>query len=467
VRSERVTRSDAEVRSRGADATTRRATLTHVLAGHAPSRPGFMIWLTGLGTCTIGAGSHGRLRIEGTAQSRRGRLEIDDPWVSAEHVRVRASFGGFLLEDSGAKNGVRVGGVRVRRHRLCDGDVLELGRTYVLYREQETRPEDGDEPGVVEATGFGAVSTLTWRWAMELKSLSRIAPTDLTVLLCGETGVGKDVLARAIHDESRRVGSMVPINCGALPEQLAEGLLFGHRRGAFSGAIADETGLLRSARQGTAFLDEIGDLPLATQPVLLRVLQDRAVMALGETRGDVIDVRFIGATNQDLDTLVERGRFRADLLARLATHRVAVPPLRERIADVGLLLGAILRAANVETTTFSASVCRSLLAHTWPGNVRELAATVNRALALAGDAPISSVHLPAYLTTAQPEPVPPAPVQAPDGLDATERAQFEALRDQLVAHRGNVSAVARSLGKDRKQIHRWLRRFGLRAETFS
>jgi transcriptional regulator with GAF, ATPase, and Fis domain len=260
---------------------------------------------------------------------------------------------------------------------------------------------------------------------------------------------------------------MVPINCGALPAPLAEGLLFGHRRGAFSGAIADEVGLLRSARGGTVFLDEIGDLPIAMQPVLLRVLQDRAVVAVGETRGNVIDLRFVAATNQDLDTHVDSGRFRADLLARLATHRVAVPPVRDRVEDLGLLIGAILTDANATGTTLTAAACRALLGYMWPGNVRELSATLNRALVLAEKAPITCAHLPQQFACS-PSPTRPPDIElAPDALDPKDRAHYEALRTQLVAHRGNVSAVARSMGKDRRQIHRWLRRFGLRADQFT
>ncbi len=442
--------------------------MIHVLAGHAPTRPGHVAWLTGLGACTVGAGAHGRCAIQGPQHALTARFEIDDAWASTEHVHLRASFGGFLLEDAGAKNGVRVAGARVRRHRLRDGDFIEIGRTHLLYREQDVDPTVGAQPGVVEVARFGSVSTLTLRWATELRALTQLAPSDLSILLLGETGVGKDVLAQAIHAASARSGPLVPINCGAIPGPLAEGLLFGHRRGAFSGATGDEVGLLRSARGGTVFLDEIGDLPVATQPVLLRVLQDRAVLALGETRPEVVDMRFVAATNQDLDALVAAGRFRADLLARLAMHRVAIPALRERVEDLGLLIGAILREAGAAETTLSADSCRALLAYAWPGNVRELSAILHRALTLARGAPITCAHLPPQFATpaSSPELRNPQPV-AVDNLDAADRALYEALRAQLVVHRGNISAVARGMGKDRRQIHRWLRRFGVRPEMFT
>ena len=215
----------------------------------------------------------------------------------------------------------------------------------------------------------------------------RIAPHDVTVLIEGESGTGKELFARAIHAESRRRrGPFEEVNCGALPEGLVESLLFGHTRGAFSGAVRDHTGHFEAADRGTLFLDEIGELPLAAQVKILRTLQERTVRRLGSERPVAVDVRVIAATNRDLCAEVAAGRFREDLYYRLATGVIRLPPLRERQGDLTPLIDHFLAAANrkfadqpgVEQKTLSPPARNVLLRHAWPGNVRELQATIDR-----------------------------------------------------------------------------------------
>jgi len=260
-----------------------------------------------------------------------------------------------------------------------------------------------------------------------------------------------------VHAASGRAGAFVPVNCGAIPRELVESTLFGHRRGAFSGAVDDEPGVIRGADRGTLFLDEIGDLPLPAQAALLRVLQEGEVTPVGASRPVAVDLRVLCATHRDLAGMAASGAFRADLWHRLRGFSVALPGLAERRADLGVLLGRLIaRHAPGRRVTLQPRVARALLAHSWPGNVRELEQVLVAALALAGDGTIVSEHLPAELVAA------PARAATPPADDAQ--------RDRLVAalaeHGGNVRAVARAFGKDPVQIRRWLRRYGLDASAF-
>jgi transcriptional regulator with GAF, ATPase, and Fis domain len=287
-----------------------------------------------------------------------------------------------------------------------------------------------------------------------------MAPSDVTVLLHGETGTGKELVARALHALSGRDGPFVPVNCGALPDTLVESELFGYRRGAFSGALEDRPGLVRSAARGTLFLDEIGDLPLAPQASLLRVLQEHEVRPVGSTATVAVDARFVCATHRDLAAMVSEGSFRADLLARLSGFVVELPPLRQRREDLGVIVATLLArlAPSRRGIRFTAAAATAILGHGWTGNVRELEQSLARALALAGDSDrIDLEHLDLRAgpqrAEARHRPVPLS--------GADEKLREELLRS-LEATGGNVSEVARQLGKDRKQIRRWIERFGIR-----
>jgi DNA-binding NtrC family response regulator len=274
----------------------------------------------------------------------------------------------------------------------------------------------------------------------------------------GETGTGKELVARAIHVLSQRKGPFVAVNCGALPETLVEAELFGAKRGAFSGATADRIGLVRGADGGTLFLDEIAELRPSSQAALLRVLQEREVMALGDTRAVKVDVRFVAATHRDLEDMVGRGTFRDDLYARLLGFELELPGLRERREDLGLLVRALLgRRPGGNEASFTPAAVRLMHAYRWPHNIREFERALASAVALADGRPIDVADLPAVMQR-----VPTTP-ELPMNDDDSLRARLVEL---LEAHRGNIAAVARVLDKDRMQIHRWVRRFDIDLDSY-
>jgi transcriptional regulator with AAA-type ATPase domain len=399
-------------------------------------------------------------RKRATRKARHLELGIPDPRMSGVHARLVRDLARWIVEDAGSKNGVVVNGVRRQRAVLDDGDVLELGHTLCLFRATGGAagyPPDCDRSDLaVPAPGL---ATFMPSLAAAFDDLSVVARTGAAILLFGETGTGKELVARAVHVLAGRTGAFVAVNCGALPETLAESELFGYRKGAFSGATQDRLGLIRSADGGTLFLDEIGDLAAASQATLLRVLQEREVHPVGGSEPVAVDMHVVAATHHDLEALVAQGRFRRDLYARLAAFTLCLPPLRARTEDLGLLIADLLaRAPGGAPTRFAADAAGALLRHRWPSNVRELAACLVVATALARGDAVRLEHLP--------EPIRGAP-STPSGPDAQpddpKRAELVAL---LVAHGGNVSAVARASGRSRVQVHRWLRRFGLDAGQF-
>jgi DNA-binding NtrC family response regulator len=282
------------------------------------------------------------------------------------------------------------------------------------------------------------------------------------VLLLGETGTGKEVVARAVHRMSQRRGDFVAVNCAALPPALLESQLFGHVKGAFSGATHDALGFVRQADHGTLFLDEIGDLPLASQAALLRVLQEEEVVPIGATRPIDVDLRVVAATNQPLDARVARGDFRRDLFARLAGLRLTLPPLRERREDTGLLVASALRAIagdRAAALTLTPAAGRALLDHDWPMNIRELQQALSLGVTLAASGEIDVAHLPS----------PPGTFAERTASGPRLSSEEETLRAEIVAHleatRGNVTEAARAMGRQRTQVHRWVKRLGIDLRT--
>jgi DNA-binding NtrC family response regulator len=310
--------------------------------------------------------------------------------------------------------------------------------------------------------------------------VTKVAPTDSSILLLGESGTGKELIARSIHLQSRRAGGpFVAVNVGALPESLIESELFGYVRGAFTGATGDRAGLLESAEGGTLFLDEIGDMPLTTQVKLLRTLESNEFRRLGENALRVADVRVIAATHRDLLAEAEAGRFRHDLYYRLNVVQIELPPLRERREDIGLLASYFLERSarkNGRAPMRFAPQAEALLErYDWPGNVRELENAVEHAVAVAehpavepGDLP-AAVRSPRLLTRGiQPADstaaAPPAGESA--GQDRAEwslaRVEEEHIRRVLTRHHGNATAAARQLGISRTTLWRKLREYGIR-----
>jgi transcriptional regulator with PAS, ATPase and Fis domain len=325
-------------------------------------------------------------------------------------------------------------------------------------------PIERDEDAADASAPFG-LRTLLPELEEGYAALARVVRRSASpILLLGPTGSGKEVLAREVHTQSGRPGAFVPVNCGALPRTLVESMLFGHVRGAFSGAERDEPGFVRAADRGTLLLDEIGDLPASSQAALLRVLQEREVVPVGATRATKVDVRIVAATHRPLPALIASGDFRGDLLARLKGYTHRLLSLRERMADFGVLLADVLQQieGGAPRLTLAPDAARALLTYEWPHNIRELYQVMGSAVALAGDDVLEVRHLPTELL---------APAIAPaDGPAESEGSDDLALRDQLVVllheHRGNITAVARAMGKGPTQIHRWTRRFQIDVEAY-
>jgi DNA-binding NtrC family response regulator len=409
---------------------------------------------------------------------RRGRvlvLAIPDPRMSSEHGRLVRHGDRWLLDDPSSKNGAVVDGTITRRAPLADGTVIELGRSFFVFRigAVDAVPDHlaGDvEPAQLPAWGPG-MATFSPTLAAAFAAVARIAATAVSIVIHGETGTGKEVIARAIHRLSRRPGELVAINCGALASALVEAELFGHRKGAFTGAAVDRPGLVRSADRGTLFLDEIGDLPRELQTAFLRVLQEHEVLPVGDDRPVRVDLRLISATLCDLESAVASGRFRADLHHRILGHTIELPRLRDRREDLGLLIDALLAPGTPgRTIRFAPAALRAIVRHDWPGNIRELQKVLAAAVELAPGGTIELEHLPAALrrTPALHAPaaqIAPTPAWVAD-LDREDRE----LRERLVAlfeeHQGNVVAVAEALGKQRTQIYKWIKRLGIDVSQF-
>jgi transcriptional regulator with GAF, ATPase, and Fis domain len=397
-------------------------------------------------------------------------LRVPDRRMSSDHGRLFRSATGWVLDDPGSKNGAVVDGVLTRRASVGEGAILELGHTFFHFATGTL--EDGASLDALDDELRAPVRTLATfvgSLARSFDSLARVAKTNVSVVLLGETGTGKEVVARALHEMSTRAGPFVAVNCGALPDALIEAELFGHRKGAFSGAVGDRPGLVRAADRGTLFLDEVGELPPPSQTAFLRVLQEQEVVPVGEDRPLKVDVRVCAATLRDLDALVDNGTFRRDLYARLFGVIIELPPLRERRADLGLLLRALLaRVPNGDRVRFAPAAMRALIRHDWPLNVRELEKVLTSAVALSNDGLVELEHLPATIRNPQPRGTPaPGPVVAPPPvLDDEERALRDQLIELLQRHQGNVLAVAQELGKRRMQVYRWAKRFAIDLDAF-
>ena len=397
------------------------------------------------------------------------RLEVADSWMSATHLRINDVLGRWVLEDAGSKNGTLVNGERVTRAVLSDGDLLELGRTYFMYRDGLPGSEITDlQSTSLDASPLG-LRTVVPGLAQQFASVTQVARSMVSLMIRGETGTGKELVARAVHQLSARPGRFVAVNCGSIPNTLIESELFGHQKGAFSGATQSRPGLIRSAERGTLFLDEIGDLPLASQASLLRVLQEREVVPLGETQPIGIDVRFCAATHRDLEDLVASKQFREDLYARVSGMTVHLPALRQRREDLGILVGALLRRLapkQAESLMFHRRVARAIFDYRWPLNIRELEKALEMAVTLSRDNEIRLEHLPQSLRSRD------APLIGNDALQAPAHTRLseDRLRSELLrlleAHRGNLSAVARSMSSHRMQIRRWLKRFDIDVQQY-
>ena len=340
-----------------------------------------------------GPGAGARVELDGGAATRllvgtspACDLRLEGREVSRRHASLEVAPQGLRIVDLGSTNGTTVNGVPVREAFAKPGDVVKLAGTTLRIEAGGARafklPTD---------TGFGRLLGSSDAMRRLYPTCARLAETQVPVLIEGETGTGKEVLAEALHEASPRAGApFVVFDCTAVPPSLAESTLFGHERGAFTGAIATRKGVFEEAHGGTLFIDEIGDLELSIQPKLLRALERSEVQRVGSNTWTRVDVRIIAATRRDLDKEVQAGRFRDDLFFRLAVGRIELPPLRERRGDVALLTEYLWKQLGGKDGAIPADAIRRFEDYPWPGNVRELHNAVARLLAL-GEVAIGDV----------------------------------------------------------------------------
>ena len=390
-------------------------------------------------------------------------IVLSDRTVSRLHAELDPREDGLWVRDLQSRNGTYLDKIRVGCARIPTGAVLLLGQTE-LRVEYDTEPAEVELWPNNEFAGLVGVST---EMRELFARLQRIAQSPATVLVEGETGTGKELVAKAIHDVSERAaGPFVVIDCAALPENLLEAELFGHARNAFTGALSARAGAIEQADGGSVFLDEIGELPLAMQPKLLRVLESRTLRRLGESHYRPVDVRFISATHRDLRTMVNTRAFREDLYFRLAVLPVKIPPLRERPADIAPLLERFM--AKDKAAAVPPELLRELMNRPWFGNVRELRNFVERASAFGAREALAFEQ-----GQAHPDPLHPASPSSRLGgaqtiLDLSfsefrERAQEAAEREYLSCllerHQRNVTAAAAAAGVNRTYLHRLIAKY--------
>jgi two-component system, NtrC family, response regulator GlrR len=403
---------------------------------------------------------------DGKAQVGSGEgntLVIDDPTVSRFHCELRIEDNRVMVRDLGSTNGTFIDGVRIRDGYLKDGSRLKLGTAEVEFKLEGTRHflDVSDASTFGELVGPSAVMRLLFN------VLEKAARTDTTLILDGETGTGKTRAASAIHEKSGRANKpFLVVDCGALPPTLLEAELFGHEKGAFTGAVNRRVGVFEEAEGGTVLLDEIGEMPLELQPRLLRVLEEKQIKRLGQNKFTPIDVRILAATHRDLRAEVNAGKFRADLYFRLAVVRVTVPSLRERLADLPAIartvLGQLGATARTHPRLFEETFLKSLMRAAWPGNVRELRNYLERCMLFDEEMPLGSA------TASESSESTPESWNGMSLTSARQRTieQFERayLEQLLQRYEGKVSQAAKEAEVDRVYLYRLLRKYGIKAK---
>jgi DNA-binding NtrC family response regulator len=381
-------------------------------------------------------------------------LELSDPTVSRRHAELRAVADGVLVIDLGSKNGTRIADVAIKEALLTTDGTFSVGATKcrVSRRVRTIVTESAD------TERFGEYLTCSEKLKRAIELLRRVAQSEATILIEGETGTGKELLARAVHQHSERSnGPYVVVDCSAITPTLLESHLFGHVKGAYTGASDDRTGAFEAAGGGTVFLDELGELPIDLQPKLLRALESRTVRRVGDVADRPIDVRFVCATNRDLKRMVAEKTFRDDLYYRVAVVRVRVPPLRERPEDIPLLASHYAETLSDRPATLAPETFATLSHYDWPGNARELRNVIQRALALAETDRISPTDI-----FPSEESAPSSFHEAKDKLIASfEKRYVKALLDR---HQGNISRAAKEAGLSRNALYALMKRAGLSDE---
>lgn len=394
-------------------------------------------------------------------------LVLADETVSRVHFEIVRDAKGYLVRDLKSTNGTFLDSAEVKEAYLRAGSVIAIGATELKFTPFEERIEI--LPSEKEALGEMVGKSPSMREIFGL--IERIAATDATVLIEGETGTGKDMIARTLHQLSPRTDKpFIVVDCGAVAGTLIESELFGHEKGAFTGAVSARQGAFELASGGTVFLDELGELSLDLQPKLLRVLEQRELRRVGGTKTLKVDLRVIAATRKDLRSEVEKGKFREDLYFRLNVVPITAPPLRERREDIPLLIEHLLRKLAPDGAQISDGTRAALMAHDWPGNVRELRNVIERALALGADPGMLVAPLGADSSTSK-------GVQLRDALEFEPGLSFRDTKEkwnELFERRylawlikradGNISKAARDADMDRKYLHKLLRKYGITAQ---
>ena len=392
-------------------------------------------------------------------------VAIEDIRMSRQHASVRRIGGDVWLRDLDSRNGTKARGqvLRGEETRIHAGDLIQIGPANILLAAV-TRgstftpivPPDGMLPPAQEVEdqretqAFGGVIVADPAMQKTFRVARRLAQSDATVVITGETGVGKEVVAQQVHSWSPRAEApFVRLNCAAIPESLLESELFGHEKGAFTGADRRKVGFVEAAHTGTLLLDEIGDMPLSTQVKLLRVLESRAITRVGGTKEIDVDVRILCATHRDLRAEVTAKRFREDLFYRISTFTLHVPPLRERGAEITLLAelfaGHFASRIGVARPTFSPAATALLLGYAWPGNVRELRNAIEHAVVMA-DGVVEPEHLPEATQGRV------VPVMLPRVREELAQAERIAVEAALAAEDGNQTRAAKRLGITRRML---------------
>lgn len=396
------------------------------------------------GSCVVGAG-------------KAADFVVDDPEVSRRHLELTLVPEGVLVVDLGSRNGTYYLGQRVERMTLALGSRLRIGSTELRLEIDPKAMRDAEG----EVTTYRGLRGVSPPMRKLFSQLVRLEGSLVNVLVEGESGVGKELIAHALHQGSQRAAAeMVAVNCGALPRELVASELFGHRKGAFTGAAERREGAFLRADGGTLFLDEIGELPLDVQPMLLRALESGEVQALGADAPRRVEVRVVAATNRDLEQEVEAGRFREDLYFRLAVVRLRVPPLRERPDDIPALAAVFAESEGVGT--LPPEVLAELSSRPWPGNVRELRNAIS-ALAALGDLPAKRrVAGGDDLDRAMSKAIDPSRPYAEQKDELASRFTKLYLEAVMRKAGGNQTEAARLAGLDRGYLGKLLGKFGLR-----
>ena len=422
-------------------------------------------WFVRGGKAKLPDGKEIAIDVEPVVVGREPGVQIvlDDPEVSAIHCELRGVDHGILVRDLGSTNGTYIGPTRVNEAVVTTGTELTIGRSRLLVE-----PTSKQRVDVGFADHFGPIVGGSPKMRRVFGILEKVAPTALSVLILGETGTGKELVAKAIHDASpRKDGPFVVVDCGSIPPTLAESLLFGHEKGAFTGAIERRKGALSEANGGTLFLDELGELPVDLQPKLLRALSERQVKRVGGSSFEPIDVRVLAATRRDLGTEMNAGRFRSDLYFRIAQVRIELPSLRERLQDLSMLVEDVCKRVGraEQAPAVIAWIEQRMASHDWPGNVRELVNVASVAATLA-DQPGAIDDV---LTLAR-EPQEPTsqPATAFSEAKRSAIAGFEREYFTTLARRakGNVSEMARQSGMERHHVRAYLRKYGVDKGAF-